>query len=120
MKETYLLSKDERGLFFRTASDIKKMPKGAELIAKIIEKNGFQEIFKVPKKWIYVLPDQPKAPKGYMQKKSILVEEDAIVPAMGPFVFFDHARCKGILNTYSVVAVNAKGDESAPIMITLG
>lgn len=50
--------------------------KGALLIAQIIEENGFQSLFKVPKKWIYVLPDQPKAPNGYVVKETILVEED--------------------------------------------
>lgn len=43
----------------------------------------------------------------------------AIVPATGPFIFFDHNRCKGVPSTYSVVAVNAEGIQSAPISVTL-
>ena len=35
MKEIHLLSKNERGLFFKTASDIKKMP--LEIIEKDIQ-----------------------------------------------------------------------------------
>lgn len=50
--------------------------KGAELITKIIQEHGFESFFKVPKKWIYLLPENPKAPKGYAGRESILVEED--------------------------------------------
>lgn len=49
---------------------------GAEIISQIIESYGFQSLFKIPKKWIYVLPEYPKASKGYIEKESILVEED--------------------------------------------
>lgn len=48
--------------------------KGAELIGQIIEKNGFQSLFKVPKKWIYTLPTN--SPKGYIEKSTLLIEED--------------------------------------------
>lgn len=50
--------------------------KGAELIAKIIEDHGLHPFFKVPKKWIYVLPEHPFPPEGYNERESILVEED--------------------------------------------
>lgn len=42
----------------------------------------------------------------------------AIVPASGPFVFFDHNRCKGP-TTYSLTAVNEEGIQSAPVTVTI-
>jgi hypothetical protein len=49
---------------------------GANLVRHEIEANHLQEWVKVPQKWIYTLPKKPKAPKGYLAKESILVEED--------------------------------------------
>lgn len=43
----------------------------------------------------------------------------AIVPFNGPFVFYDHSRCRGDINTYSVTAVNAEGIESASVTVTI-
>jgi hypothetical protein len=43
----------------------------------------------------------------------------AIVPASGPFIFYDHNRCRGLSNTYCVTAVNAGGIKSAPVCVTL-
>ena len=42
----------------------------------MIKENGWQNIFKVPHKWIYALPEFPKSPEHYLQKNFILVEED--------------------------------------------
>lgn len=42
-----------------------------------------------------------------------------IIPPSGPFVFFDHNRCRGIPNTYTIVSVNANGIESNPVTIVL-
>ena len=50
--------------------------RGANLIRKEVEEKGWQHLFKVPQKWIYVLPSSPKAKKGYLAKETILVEED--------------------------------------------
>lgn len=50
--------------------------RGAQLVADEVKKMGWNKIFTVPKKWIYPLPDSPKAPEGYLQKNFILVEED--------------------------------------------
>jgi hypothetical protein len=50
--------------------------KGAERIAKIIKDNGYQSLFKVPRKWIYVLPEHPKLADGYVGRETLLVEED--------------------------------------------
>lgn len=50
--------------------------RGAQLVAKEVKKMGWGKIFSVPKKWIYPLPENPKAPTGYLQKNFILVEED--------------------------------------------
>ncbi len=53
-----------------------KRIKGALAIQKIIDENNLQDLFKVPKKWIYVLPDAVKAKKKYSYKSFILVAED--------------------------------------------
>ncbi len=45
---------------------------GAQLIQETIERQGFQQFAKVPKKWLYPLPDQP-APAD--SKKFLLVAE---------------------------------------------
>lgn len=50
--------------------------KGALTIQNVIDKNNLQDLFKVPKKWIYVLPDAIKAKKKYSYKSFILVAED--------------------------------------------
>lgn len=49
---------------------------GAEKIRKEIAVLGLNNIFKVPKKWIYALPTHPKIASGYLTKYYILVEED--------------------------------------------
>lgn len=49
---------------------------GAHKIRNMIESNGWGHLFKVPKKWIYVLPEFPAPPKEYLRKNFVLVEED--------------------------------------------
>lgn len=49
---------------------------GAQAIRDAIEKNGWQEHFKVPHKWVYPLPETPAPPKEFLAKKYLLVEED--------------------------------------------
>lgn len=51
-----------------------------------------------------------------VRRNGVLV---AIVPATGPFVFFDNNRCKKVPDTYTVTAVNAEGIESLPITVTI-
>lgn len=50
--------------------------KGSILIRDTIKTHIWEKIFKVPKKWIYILPDSPSPPFGFYRKNSILVEED--------------------------------------------
>lgn len=50
--------------------------KGITGVRQIVEKKGWQPFFKIPQKWLYELPSYPKCPSGYLEKKSILVEED--------------------------------------------
>ncbi len=50
--------------------------KGAQAIREEIAARGWEDIFAVPKKWIYVLPPDPSLPSEYSQKYFILVEED--------------------------------------------
>ena len=50
--------------------------KGAEKIREAINTRGLADLFKVPKKWIYLLPQPVKPEEGYYPKYSVLVEED--------------------------------------------
>lgn len=53
---------------------------GAEKIRETLKYYELESIFKVPQKWIYVLPEHT-FPSGYSSKYSILVEEDmSILP----------------------------------------
>lgn len=49
---------------------------GAELIRETIALWGWGDKFKVPRKWIYLLPEYPAPPKEFLRKNFILVEED--------------------------------------------
>lgn len=66
--------------------------KGARLVQKVITAHGYEHLFKVPRKWIYLLPDEPSPPfpdeplppfpdepsppSKYLRKVFILVEDD--------------------------------------------
>jgi hypothetical protein len=52
----------------------------------------------------------------YIYRNGVLI---SIVPASGPFTFYDHNRKKGSPDTYTVYAVNAEGTLSTPVSITL-
>jgi hypothetical protein len=49
---------------------------GVERIRNEITKRQLEGIFKVPRKWIYPVPQHPSPPKKYVRKNFILVEED--------------------------------------------
>jgi hypothetical protein len=53
-----------------------KRIQGAALIRLSIENHGYQQLLKVPQKWMYSLPNTPVPPKKYLRKFFILVEED--------------------------------------------
>lgn len=53
-----------------------KRVKGAELIRESINAHKYDHFFKVPKKWLYLLPDDPSPPSTYLRKMFILVVED--------------------------------------------
>lgn len=48
---------------------------GAELIRDFIHTHGWESVFKVPRKWIYILPNVSQE-TGKYPKKTILIEED--------------------------------------------
>ena len=50
--------------------------KGAELAQAIVDNHGFNKLFKVPRKWFYMLPDDPTPTFGIPAKRLILVAED--------------------------------------------
>ncbi len=49
---------------------------GAQLVQESIQKHHYEHLFKVPRKWIYLLPDEPSPPSHYLRKFFILVEDD--------------------------------------------
>lgn len=49
---------------------------GRNLIEQLLDQNGWNHLFKVPKKWIYVLPAKPLPPKEFIRKNFLLIEED--------------------------------------------
>ena len=49
---------------------------GANTAREVIEKYGYQHIFKVPRKWIYALPLNPAPLSGTFRKNFILVEDE--------------------------------------------
>lgn len=49
--------------------------RGARAVQKILDKKQWNHLFKVPKKWIYALPEYPKPPDEFLRKNFILVEE---------------------------------------------
>jgi hypothetical protein len=55
---------------------LKRRIEGAERIKKAIERHKYEDIFKVPQKWIYPLPTEPSPPKSYTRKNFILIAQD--------------------------------------------
>lgn len=49
---------------------------GASCIKEAIPRLGYQAIFKVPEKWIYMIPEHPAPPPGLERKNFILIAED--------------------------------------------
>lgn len=49
---------------------------GAERIRNEIKKRNLEGLYKVPRKWIYPVPEKPSPPKKYVRKNFILIEED--------------------------------------------
>jgi hypothetical protein len=52
---------------------------GALTIQNYIDEHDLHENFKVPKKWLYLLPDTPMSKKKYSYKNFIVVEEDMYI-----------------------------------------
>lgn len=49
---------------------------GSHLVRESIQRHHYDHLFKVPRKWIYLLPDEPSPPPNYLRKMFILVEDD--------------------------------------------
>jgi hypothetical protein len=49
---------------------------GSRKIQKLLDEMGWNDTFKVPKKWIYPLPAEPSPPAELIRKNFILIEED--------------------------------------------
>jgi hypothetical protein len=50
--------------------------RGVQKLSKVIQDNNLESRFKVPRKWIYALPENPKPAVKELPKHFILVEED--------------------------------------------
>lgn len=57
-------------------NDWKRRIIGAQAIEAAIDRLGYQDLFKVPKKWIYPLPVDPEPLPGFNRKFFVLVAED--------------------------------------------
>lgn len=66
--QRYYKNKPEHKLWLMRIEGVRK-------IAQVIQEYGLQEYFKVPKKWIYEIPNK-KTSKNYLTKHYILIEED--------------------------------------------
>lgn len=53
-----------------------KRVKGSRLIQKYLKKYHYEHLFKVPKKWIYLLPADPSPQPEAVHRICILIEED--------------------------------------------
>jgi hypothetical protein len=53
-----------------------KRIEGARLIQKSIHLHHYEHLFKVPQKWLYLLPDSPTPPSHYSRKFFVLIEDD--------------------------------------------
>lgn len=68
-------------LFFDNQSNIDDLArlmlriKGADKAREVIAKNGWQSLFTVPRKWLYILPEKPVSSEPY-PKTFVLVAED--------------------------------------------
>lgn len=88
--KTYLdtqltIGKEERNWMLRI--------QGAEQIRSSIARHGYQKLFKVPRKWIYLLPDNPSPPR----RRFVLIVEDMQVLEMPENIeayFFKMSRAK--------------------------
>lgn len=49
---------------------------GSRLVQKSIQAHHYEHLLKVPEKWLYLLPDDPSPPSGYLRRLFILVEDD--------------------------------------------
>lgn len=49
---------------------------GAQKVHHFLKLYNLENQFKVPQKWIYAVPEKPRAPKGYDAKHYILIAED--------------------------------------------
>ena len=50
--------------------------RGAQALQAELATRGWNHLFKVPRKWIYPLPEEPSPPRAFIRKDFILVEED--------------------------------------------
>ena len=78
--------KEAKGFFFKLFTEdqthVDEIPRlvariqGACLAQKIVDKYQWQHLFKVPRKWLYLLPDDSNPLPGVPSKRMILIAED--------------------------------------------
>lgn len=52
----------------------------------------------------------------YLRRDGVLI---AIIPASGPYIYYDHNRSKHQTYTYSLTSVDGFGVESAPVVLVM-
>ncbi len=63
----------------------------------------------------FVPSTDPAIVAYYIRRNGVLI---AIIPAAGPYIYQDHNRVKGQIDTYTIVSVNVDGQESIPLVVT--
>lgn len=57
----------------------------------------------------------PAVTAYYIRRNGVLI---AAIPASGPYIFYDHNRCKGVTDVYTITAVSPSG-EGPPAVVVL-
>jgi hypothetical protein len=69
---------------------------------------------------VYILTWTPSSDPAtvsyYLRRNGVLI---AIIPASGPFIFYDHNRNRRVVDVYTLTAVTAGGIESSPVSVTV-
>lgn len=64
----------------------------------------------------FIPSPSPTVAAYYLRRNGVLI---AVIPATGPYIYFDHNRSKKIVDVYTLTAVNANGAESTPVVVVL-
>jgi hypothetical protein len=68
----------------------------------------------------WTAPTTGTTPAAYaIYRDATLTQLVSIVPANGPLQYYDHDRNPNVTYTYYIVSVDANGNQSAPVSVTV-